>query len=299
MSAPNTNITGYQGLWGKGSGSSVVLYVGQHSARIARFANSMWTTVYQDPSNVNVVSVWVSPNEEVFAVGDHYVDQCLSNCAVQTSWTQKLVVPVTFTGVCGSDLQHVYAVGTVSAVTGALYRFNPSTTSWDAVSSDTGSTDNAACWVAPNDDVYIAAQTKMLRYDGSIIFSETIEFPAGWTANDKAYQYWKAVGGGGTDVYATGTAKRVIWRDSPGHWSWVLDPASQQEFGAIAADPTGALAGGTSLSLEPVAARGARGSWALDPNVPDFSIWSAWAASENEYYLSGSESGGAIYQGTR
>src|SRR5205823_12097322 len=103
------------------------------------------------------------------------------NCTMQSSWTRKSIASIRFTGVCGSDLDHVYGVGNLSTNVGALLRFNPSTTSWDFISMDTGSTWNAGCWIAADHQLYIAAQSKVVRFDGSSLFPEPITFPAGRT----------------------------------------------------------------------------------------------------------------------
>ena len=298
LTVPAANAFG--AISGLGSGTSVILYAAQHSSRIARFQNGQWTTVYQDPSNTNLVSIWVSPNEEVFAVGSNFADACVSDCAMQSSWTQRSVPTVTFTGVCGSDLQHVYAVGNTNLAKGVLMKFNPSSQGWDMLSNDNGSYSNAGCYVAGDGSVFIAAQSTVVRYDGLSFTPETIDFPPSWTANDKALLLLEAVSGSGTDLYAAGSRKRVLWRDAPGHWVFAFDMASTSDFRALAADSTGAVAAGSNLGGQPTVARGAQQSWGFETNAPDLSVYDAWAASPNEYYLAGSLAGaGTIYRGTR
>ncbi|MBL8955124.1 MAG: hypothetical protein JNK82_30385 [Myxococcaceae bacterium] len=299
MSPPAANA--YQGLWGIGSGASVILYANQHSSRIARFQNGQWKTVYQDPSNTNLVSLWASPNEEVFSVGSFHADACLADCSQPASWRQATLPTLTLTGVCGGrSLQHVYAVGNTSLGRGALVKFDPTNVTWAIVSSDTGSTTNAGCWVGPDDAVYIAAQSTVVRYDGFGFTPETIAFPASWSVNDRALMFVEVVAGSGSDVYAAGSGKRVMWRDAPGHWAFVFDPGSTSPFRGLAVSTAGALAAGSNLGADPIAAHGVQAAWAWQTTAPDLAAWSVWAATPDEVYLAGYASGaGAIYRGTR
>lgn len=299
LSAPTANA--FRGIGGVGSGSSVVLYTAQHSSRVARFANGTWTTAYTDPANTNLASVWVSPNEEVFAVGSYFIDSCRGGCGAQASWLHETFASVTFTGVCGTDLDHLYAVGNSNLTVGMLLKYDPAVPKWNIVLADTGSYSNAGCWVSSDGTVFIAAQSKVVVYSNGVATPETIEYPAAWTSNEISTQYFTAVSGFGTEVYATGARKRVLRRDAPGHWQFVLAPDSAQGFEAIAVGSNGVVAAGTS-GMHPSIAVGTGLAWRFDANGPDISVLSAWFATPDEVYLVGSTTNGGtgvVYRGTR
>jgi hypothetical protein len=290
-----------------GSGPNDV-YFATASGNIWRFDGLTFGAlpVYHNAvSSADLRSIWVSSTGAVFAGGDNgYLPFCKSGCSQPSNYFQATVA-ATITGVCGLDDTHVYAVGNNASSLGVMFRWNGTT--WNTSAIPTTSYSNAGCWVAANGDVFIAAQSKILHFDGVAITSETIVWPAGWGTSEIALQNFEAVWGSGSTLFATGSRLRVISRDGAGTWTFAFNQNGVNDNHTLyGSGPNDAFAAGARSSTANLTRFDATKTppWAYvqTADVPDITFWGLWAASPKLYYVAGTDSGGltgVIYRATR
>ncbi len=289
----------------QGSASNDV-YVVTAVGFIFRFDGSQWTQVFKDPSNYDYHSVWVDPGtKEVFAGGDSTLVHCSPPCTQQSAFATFGAVG-SVTGVCGiSSPQKVFAVSyDMNQGTDYLYQWNGS--AWGQVGGDTGAFSSAACWVAPDGSVFIAAQSYVSRYANSQFTQEPVDDYTSWTTSDIASQNFYAVWGDGTTVFAAGSHRRVLSRESNGHWTFQppgFNPSGANDFHAVAGWTSSEVyAMGTGDVTGQQVAMFGGSSWSFAPDIDSgVWIWGLWAAGPNEYFAVGTDSLSGIYvlHGTR
>jgi hypothetical protein len=276
---------------GTGSGATLTLYLADDSPNLFQWPNS--TPIFTEPNSARCVSLWASPDGGLYGAAAQDLLACRSNCTAQAAFTVATTA-LDFQGVCGRDDQHVYAVGDDNGSVGVFYQWNPDAGGWGQLYADTGTFYNTACFASSDGNVYIAAQGAVLRFDGQGLTTEAIHFPVGGQ-NVSFY----AVGGSGSSVYLAGQGDQLYARGSDATWSLVLNIADGSNFYALPfAGPDAGLVAGYG----PDAVLMAQG-WVLDPHPPAIRVLAGWAASAQEFYLVGEDTGGSgigeLYRGTR
>jgi hypothetical protein len=295
---PSPATTPLQAIAGIGSHAQAVLYVSDGKANIFRGQNGTWgSPVFTDPNNATTVSLWAASDGEVFGAAGSDLVSCHLPCASQTDFSVTRTVQ-SFQGVCGLDSAHVFAVGVGGGGTGngILYQWVPGDGGWQQLYSNTGTASNVACYAAPDGNVFIAAQTAVLRYDstgGQGLTAETVHLVSGPSVS------FSTVGGDGTGVYLGASNDQIYSRAADRTWSPVLNLADGLNFNAMAfAGPGSGVAFGSHVDafLTP-------SGWAVDPNPPELSASTGWAASANEVYFAGQDTlgnlSGVLYGGIR
>lgn len=283
-----------------GSAADNVYAVGTNG-QIHRFDGSAWSKVTQSPSNLDLRAVWVASDGAVFAGGGAQLVACEAGCtsAAAFDWSS---VNVNVTGVCGEDANSVYAAGTNNLNKGVLYKYDAAQDVWQSVSSDLGAYSTGGCWVAPNGAVYIAAQSSVVRYQNSVLFKETVNFPPQWDANQIAQQYFEAVHGVEGRIFVTGYRRGIIERNAQGTWDYVIGPTGVNDYHALAGTVANGVLVGGSRSGDNAHLRAYDGAtWSVPASKPDLDVWGLWAADENTYFAVGTKSGidSAVFIGTR
>jgi hypothetical protein len=276
---------------GTGSGAMLTLYLADDSPNLFQWPTA--TPIFTEPNSARCVSLWASPDGGLYGAASQDLLACRSNCSTQASFTVTSTA-LDFQGVCGRDDQHVYAVGIASGSVGIFYQWNPATGSWGQLYADTGTLYNAACFASADGNVYIAAQGAVLRFDGQGLTSETVHFPVGGQ-NVSFY----AVGGSGSSVYLAGQGDQLYARGADKTWNLVLNFADGSNFYALpfAGPDAGMVAGYGADAI--LTTQG----WVTDPQPPAIRVAAGWAASAQEFYLVGEDTGGngvgELYKGTR
>ncbi|MHB8872580.1 MAG: hypothetical protein ACYC8T_02735 [Myxococcaceae bacterium] len=278
------------------SGSSISnVYVTADSGKIYRSTGGAFSSVvYTDASNRSINGLYVTPDGKVFAGGPYFLVHCLSGCAAQGDFTSVALTSPNSTeifGVCGGGGQ-VFAVGNNGSYSrGTAFKFNFGTQVWDVFSQDTGVTNNRGCWVAPNGDLYVAAQGRVVRIDSAgSAFQESINPVAPPATETITGLSLRAIWGSGTTVFATGTRRRIIQRRANATWDFVFTPPENNGYDFYAlggASPNELLASGFSFGGQHWAKWNGT-TWTFGPDLPlSLDVYGIWAANVDTYYLVG------------
>jgi hypothetical protein len=290
-------------VWGA---SPTNVYVVGSTGVTQHYDGNLWSVVYQSTSNLDLHGVWVDSAGDVFAGGEGQLVQCTAPCTQMTSFT-NLSVPPTIMGVCGSSSQNVYAVGNDQNNNGYLYGWSGS--SWTQLSSTTNIVQSSACWVNPTDGtLFIAGQSYVWRFSSGGFTQEPVSDYQTWTVSEIANQYWSAVWGSGSTVFAAGSFGRILARQASGTWTLQppgFNPSSgvTTTFNALAGwTPAEVYTAGSGCVSGELAARFNGTTWAFIPDIwSGVAIFGMWAAGPNEYFAVGEDGELNVYllHGTR
>lgn len=285
-----------------GTAKNYVFAVGTHG-QVLHYNGIGWTKVAQSPSNLDLQSVYVAPNGAVFAGGTGQLVHCLSGCtqAQNFIWTSNVGE---IGGVCGKDENTVFATGIGGTTTnraGRLYQFNPGTGTWTLLLADTDSYSNTECWMSPSGAVFMAAQSKVIRYENSVLTAETINFPPSFDSTTIAYQYFETIWGSGTHVFAAGYRRGVIARNEGGTWDYIHDATGIDNYYALAGTgPTDVIVGGVQSGDSKYLRQYSGTAWTTPQSLPNLDVWGLAAVDAKTFFAAGSNSlDGAIWIGTR
>ena len=263
-------------------------------SKLLRMSAGTWSVAYQNGTGIPLSALYVSAAGSVATGGGDVVASCQSDCGDAGAYSESALVGVK--GVCGVP-GVVYAVGVSAALKGTLSkRVAPS--GWSQTVADLGTSAPAACWVAPDGAVLIAARSKVVRVSNNVPASEYLRFPAGWSPAQINAEYFYGLWGSGATVFAAGVGKKIISRSPSGTWDFV--------YGSDAGS------GGVLLGLAGVDAREVH---ALGSGVirltSDWAEWepvsfdggflrAGWAAGPDEVYVVGDDgTHGSLFRGVR
>ncbi|MGQ0506257.1 MAG: hypothetical protein ACT4TC_13175 [Myxococcaceae bacterium] len=292
-----TNARPIVDVGGRGEGASLELFVLTDNA-LLRYFDKTWTTVLNDNTGVNYTSLWVSPAGPVFVGGGRLVS-CLSGCTQESAFKLHSTYG---SAVCG-DGPRVFAVNENPAREVSLYRFNfPPGEGWTRVVADVGAHFAGRCWVSPQGEAFVAAQSSIFRFDGEVIAAERVDYPSTWTTSEVANQMWQGVSGHGTDIYAVGTRRRVLQRGATGVWSLVFNPSGVNDLQTVTVlGPGDVLAAGRASSDGQTMVQ-RTDAWGFVRDAPTVHALGSWAVSNREVYVGGYHTTGiqgALWRGVR
>jgi hypothetical protein len=282
-----------------GTGPDNVYFAGG-DGKIRRFNGQSLEVAYDRNTTEDFVGIWVSSDGAVFAASNSgTLVWCLKDCTEQDAFFIHSVSKVYFSGICGKDANTVYAVGNNAQVAGQMVQLDGS--GW-AEPVPTNSVYNKGCTVSDDGQMFLAARSQMVRFDGVAFMPEPVNYPD-WTQAQIQDQLWYDVWASGDTVLATGSRRAVIRRQPSGAWAVVYDPSLNESNYALAGSgPTDVYAAGvtgTSSNLTRF-----DGAWKAQPDGARPPLWivGLWAADAKTYYAVGrlpSQSAGAIFRGTR
>jgi hypothetical protein len=286
-----------------GSGASDV-YAGDSLGNLLHWNGMNWAVAYPTTSNIALRGLWASDSGELFGAGGTRVLRCAAPCGRTGTLQQVTFANLDLVGVCGVSGGDVYAVGTRGQTfRGALLKWSAGTGTWSEVVADLGVYSVSGCFVAPGGNVFISAQSTILRFDGASFAEETVNFPAGWSVSQKANQYFHAVGGTADAVFAAGTSRAVIRRDPSGTWDYVHGPEGSAMFNALAGAGPLLMAGGARGSDQKGLRLWDGQGWTTPPGGPqNLDVWALYAVSESLWFAAGIETSGTqgvLWRGQR
>jgi hypothetical protein len=213
----------YQRIAGR-SLTDVVL--GDSDGSVQHFDGAAWSVWATFPDTPNFTGLYMAPTGDIFATGDaERIYWCASNCSDLASWSYEDHGGNVFAGLCATSADTVYAVGhSQSDESGVVFKFQPPTQMWEQLSGTNFAKDYAACTLAPDGTLFLAARryvvevspqgmAKQVDLTGMVILA--------------GFDQWRAITMMGDEVVAVGDNKRVARRSAGGQWSMLLDGANE------------------------------------------------------------------------
>lgn len=278
------------------------LWAAGSSGRMVHFDGQSWTTVFNStPDGLDFRGLWAGSDGAVFAGAGDALFACKSGCR-QSSQFVRTPVQGAARSVCGRGTLEAYGVTVDNNAIGRLYRYDAAGETW-VMQRELGATSPQGCWASPSGTVWVAAQSAILRIDGTALVSESPDYEAaGIPLNEVSTQYFHAVSGHGNRIYAVGERRRIVAKNGNSSWTFAFNPKGREEpfYGLAGATQNEWIAGGPRS--EPLASR-RDSDWGFVPRAfsPELHVFGAWALSADEFVVVGSEPGlkAVVYRGKR
>lgn len=301
MNAPD------KGMWYAvaGTGPDDLYFAGDYG-RVWHYDGTLFDAGFRNPQSTNLYTeLYVSPEGAVFVGGyGGEVATCMTGCASQGGY-QPTTLSADVVGLCGRSAGQAAAVTFNSSNHVArLHLWDGGT--WSAgVVLGTGPVFHR-CFMLPTGRVLMAAASYVYYYEGGDAGLESMSYPPSWLPSDIALQEWQAVWSEGTQVFATGSGRRVARRLDDAGWELFFDPGGDDTNKALAGWPGEVYAGGKLAASPNVSVWTADTGWSyLEPAArrPDVSINALFAPAPDQLVVVGwtSATGFApqVYRGTR
>ncbi|HNN96806.1 MAG TPA: hypothetical protein PKI03_31265 [Pseudomonadota bacterium] len=222
-------------LWSAWALSNTDVWAVGDSSTVLHWDGKTWTPNNTGiPAGIALSGVWASAPDDVWAVG--------GNAAVTagyiyhfdgTRWTQNYTGSRYLNWIHGTSKADIFVVGVSNSgatLPGDFRRYNPSTNTWDFISSGVNK-DFFAVWANTPTDVWVAGGVgTFLRYNGTSVLS----IPIGAT-NDLHAVHGYVTQSGQTIVYASGLGGIVLRYD--GTSTPRLNTAGTQLLNSVLATP--------------------------------------------------------------
>lgn len=264
--------------------------------KLVHYDGATYRDAYVRITPVQTMRAVVTVGPMVYAAGDKTLTHCTTNCTKPLSHTVTGDSSTDYQALCARTADSIYAVGWDATHGKTVLRKFDATAHWEVKLSTTTLKSVAACWVDPNQVLYLVGkstgtnQPQVLRYESGGLASEDVDFGS----IDPAQTNFNAIWGDGTQVFVGASRKRVFSKaQGSSQWSVAFNPSGIADLWAISGAGGVIFAGGEMhTSADNQLLQLSDGQWGYVAKPPVLHIQAMWSVDAWTHFLAGRNAGG-------